>query len=239
VLEVGVGAGTQIIALLERLTSDPGAVETLEIVGLDVVQEYLDGVESRLEASRGGLLPFTFEPVLGRIESIDDGTHERIARGAVTAINASIVLHEIPGQGKLTALENLGRFEQATLALAEWNFTTEKVLASREFLFLFNMRGAAAAMVRAVRPQHGLDTARNGVRIWLSQGSDQLAGGADERQECFLSADAWDQLLALTGWRSVRTATGPSGDDAPAPIVTWSATRPGRGKNVTKVSRTS
>jgi hypothetical protein len=220
VLEVGVGGGTQIVALLERLAADPGEVEELRIVGLDIVPEYLEGVAGRLdELDRADLPPFSFEAVEGSVETIDAATRRRIAGDGIDAINASIVLHEVPGLGKLDALRALAEFEGAALAMAEWNFTTENVIGTREALFLFNVRGAAAAMAGAVRPGHGLEVARKGVRVWLGQGHDQLVGDATVRQECFLSADGWERLFAATGWDAKRT----SGTDGRAAIVTWDA----------------
>jgi hypothetical protein len=111
------------------------------------------------------------------------------------AANATIALHEIPGESKFAALGALRRLAPARLVIAEWNYCLENVLPATSTEFVFNMRSVAAAMVASLRERYAVEEARTVVRDWLSQGAGQLTCTSAHRQECFLPIASWRALL--------------------------------------------
>jgi hypothetical protein len=140
--------------------------------------------------------------VQGRIEQLDDGQVAEIAgNSGLDAANATIALHEVPGERKLAALLNLRRVAPAHLIIAEWNYCLENTLSETSVQFLFNVRHAAADFVAALTERYSHDEARTVVWDWLSQGGGQLTCPAGQRQECFLHVGSWKALLEHVGFR--------------------------------------
>jgi hypothetical protein len=204
VLDVGVGSGAQMLELLGLLQCAEHYIRQLELVGLDFVDEFLQAAGGRINEAATGFerrLGVSFEPVNARIEALDAAAIDRI-RGpdGLDAANATIALHEVPGERKLDALRNLRALSPRRLVLAEWNYRLENTLPETSTRFVFGARSAAAAIVSALTGRHSLAEARAVVRDWLSQGGGQLTVPAAERQECFLDAPAWRTLLEHTGF---------------------------------------
>lgn len=225
VLDVGVGSGAQMSELLGLLGREEHRVRRLEVVGLDFVQEFLDTAGENLQARAGelaGRVEFAYVPVVGHVEEIDDATADRITEGGpLDAANASIALHEVPGEAKLDALRNLRRLAPRCFVLAEWNYCLENVLPETSVEFLFNIRRASAAMAAAVREQYPLSEARAAVRTWLSVAGGQLTCAASDRQECFLDIATWTALLEQSGFVvSAPVATSRFANGTPIALVT-------------------
>jgi hypothetical protein len=203
VLDVGIGSGAQMAALLELLRRRDHRLQRLEIVGLDLRAESLALAGGRIaDAAQalGGATDVTYEAVEGRFEALDEPAFGAIAGRGLDAANATIALHEVPGESKLAALRALRRLEPARLVISEWNFCLENVLSETSTEFVFNVRSASAAMIAALRERHTIDEARAFVRDWLSQGDGQLTCPAGERQECFLPVAGWQALLEHCGF---------------------------------------
>lgn len=198
VLDVGIGSGAQMEALLTVLGQLPHHLDRLEIVGLDFMPEFLIAAGERIAAAATALAPkieVVYEPVEGRVEALDDRAVRAIAGRGLDAANATIALHEVPGESKLDALSNLRRLAPARLVVAEWNYCLENVLSELSTEFVFNVRRVAAAMVAALRERYTIEESRAVVRDWLSQGAGQLTCSSEQRQECFLDVTTWKALL--------------------------------------------
>jgi hypothetical protein len=208
VLDVGVGSGAQMLELLRLLGRAEHQVRRLELVGLDFVDQFLEAAGARVAAEAAtldGRLDVTFEPVSASVDALDRATIERVRRPAgLDAANATIALHEVPGENKLTALRNLRALSPRQLVIAEWNYCLENVLPETSTEFVFNVRSAAAAMVAALIEPHPLHEARASVNDWLSQAGGQLSCPAAQRQECFLDITTWKALLEHVGFEVVR-----------------------------------
>lgn len=203
VLDIGVGSGAQMEGLLEMLGREPHSVRRLELVGLDHNPAFLARAGDRIAAAArrlGGAVEVAYEPVEGSVQSLDDVGVGVIAGGGLDAANASIALHEVPGEAKIAALQSLRRTAPRRLVLAEWDYFLENVLAPTSTEFLFNVRQVGAAMVAALRYGGPLEEARAVVRDWLSQGEGQLTCPSERRQECFLPVTGWRALLDHTGF---------------------------------------
>jgi hypothetical protein len=204
VLDVGVGSGSQLCELLRLLADEEHRVRRLELVGLDLVPEYLRASVEAIHARArelAGQVDVAYEPVEGRIEACDAALLARLAgeRG-VDAVNATIVLHEVPGEAKLAALDAVRRLRPGRFVIAEWDFCLENVLPSTSVRFLWGVRRVVAAMVGAVRELYPLEEGRKVAHNWLSLAGGQLTSPASERQECFLEVATWKALLARSGF---------------------------------------
>jgi hypothetical protein len=230
VLDVGIGSGAQMSELLDLLAREEHRVRRLDILGLDFVEDFLEAGGRSIRAAAERLdsrLDVGYRPVKGRIETLDDGTIAQIRQdGPLDAANATIALHEVPGEAKLEALRNLHRFAPRRLVLAEWNYLLENVLPETSVEFLFNIRRVVAAMVAALRERHPLVQARAVARDWMSQAAGQLTCAAMDRQECFLDAPVWKLLLEHCGfdvipWDPSRLAHAASRDHASVAKGGW------------------
>lgn len=203
VLDVGVGSGAQLAELIGLLCEQPHRVRRLELVGLDFNEEFLQGAGERIAATRAPAeTEIAYVPVLGRIEELgDDQVREIVGPSGLDAANATIALHEVPGERKLAALAGLRRAAPAHLLIAEWNYLLENTLADTSVEFLFNVRNAATGFVSALTERYSHADARAVVRDWLSQGDGQLTCPAARRQECFLPVACWRALLERSGFR--------------------------------------
>ncbi|MBI2081318.1 MAG: class I SAM-dependent methyltransferase [candidate division NC10 bacterium] len=204
VLDVGVGSGAQMVELLGLLQREPHRLRRLEVVGLDFVQQFLETAGRNILARAqelAGRVAVSYRPVQGRIEALDGATLRAITSdGPLDAANASIALHEVPGEAKWAALRNLRALAPMRFVLVEWNYCLENVLPETTAEFLFNVRRVAAAMVAVLREQHPVAEAREVVRGWLTQAGGQLTCPAAQRQECFLDAASWKALLEVSGF---------------------------------------
>lgn len=208
VLDVGVGSGAQMAALLDLLASEKHRVKRLVIVGLDFVPDFLAAAARRIAdaaSELAGRTKVAYEPVTGRVEALAEPDFAAIASGGLDAANATIALHEVPGEAKLAALRALRRLAPARLVIAEWNYCLENVLAETSTEFVFNVRSVAAEMISALRKRYTVDESRAVVRDWLSQGTGQLTCPADRRQECFLEVQTWHALLEHSGFDIIDT----------------------------------
>jgi hypothetical protein len=198
VLDVGIGSGAQMERLLMLVGRLPHRLRRLEIVGLDFVAEFLAAAGERIAAAADALtgrVEISYEPVQGRVETLDASVTSALGVPRIDAANATIALHEVAGEAKLAALWNLRRLAPRRLVLAEWNYCLENVLAPTCTEYVFNVRAVAAAMVAALRPHHSVAESRAVVRDWLSQGDGQLTCASSRRQECFLDVTTWKALL--------------------------------------------
>jgi GRAS domain family len=203
VLDVGIGSGAQMAALLAVLDRNPHRLRRLEILGLDIVPESLTAAASRIgdaAEALAGATEVAYEPVEGRVEALDEPAVRKIASSGLNAANATIALHEIPGESKLAALRALRRLAPARLVIAEWNYCLENLLAETSTEFVFNVRSVAAAIVASLRERYTVEEARAIVRDWLSQGRGQLTCASEQRQECFLQVTTWRVLLQQCGF---------------------------------------
>lgn len=204
VLDVGVGGGAQMGELLGLLQRQPHRLRRLEIVGLDFVPEFLETAGRNILSygrELAGRIAVSYRPVRGRIEALDGAALRAItAEGPLDAANASIALHEVPGEAKGVALRNLRAVAPRCFVLVEWNYCLENVLPETSVEFLFQVRRVAAAMVAALRGQYPVAEAREVVRGWLTQAGGQLTCPAAQRQECFLDAASWKALLEASGF---------------------------------------
>jgi hypothetical protein len=95
-LEIGIGKGTQVVALLRALARDPGAVERVRIIALDPNQAVLVEAAAAIEAARPHL-PFAVEiyPFAKLVEACDDADYARFAELGEDSltINAAYTLH--------------------------------------------------------------------------------------------------------------------------------------------------
>lgn len=204
VLDVGVGSGAQMGELLGLLQRQPHRLGRLEIVGLDFVPEFLETAGRNILARArelAGRVAVSYRPVLGRIEALGGAALRAItAAGPLDAANASIALHEVPGEAKADALHHLRAVAPRRFVLVEWNYCLENVLPETSVEFLFHVRRAAAGMVAALREQYPVAEAREVVRGWLTQAGGQLTCPAAQRQECFLDTASWKVLLEASGF---------------------------------------
>jgi len=95
-LEIGIGKGAQVLALLEALARKPGAVERLRILALDPNVSVLEESTAAIRAL-APRLPFAVEvlPLAKLVETCDDDDFARfsgLGEGALT-INAAFTLH--------------------------------------------------------------------------------------------------------------------------------------------------
>ncbi|MDX6397755.1 MAG: hypothetical protein QOJ43_1163 [Gaiellaceae bacterium] len=204
VLDVGVGSGAQLAELLALLRAHDHRVRRLELVGLDFMDEFLERAGERIaDAGAPEATEVVYIPVRGRIEELDE-SHVREIGGAegLDAANATIALHEVPGERKLAALRNLRRVAPRHLVIAEWNYCLENTLPETSVEFLLNVRSASAGFVAALTERFPHDEARGVVRDWLSQGGGQIVCPAEARQECFLHVASWRALLKQSGFRA-------------------------------------
>lgn len=206
VLDVGIGGGAQMSALIGLLARHPHAVRRLEIVGLDFMPDFLAAAGQRIAKaaeSLAGAVEVTYQPIDAHVERLDEPTCLAIVGAGLHAANATIALHEVPGERKLAALRGLRRLSPGLLVIAEWNYCLENLMPETSTEFVFNIRRVAAAMVAALRERHPLQEARAVVRDWLSQAGGQLTCAADRRQECFLDVASWRALLEHSGFKVV------------------------------------
>lgn len=204
VLDVGVGAGAQLVELLALLREHDHRVRRIELVGLDFMDEFLERAGERIADVDGpDGTEVVYVPVCGRIEELDEVRVLEI-RGAagLDAANATIALHEVPGERKLAALRNLRRVAPRHLLIAEWNYCLENTLPETSVEFLLNVRSASADFVSALTERYPHDEARAVVRDWLSQAGGQITCPAEARQECFLHVASWRALLERSGFRA-------------------------------------
>ena len=207
VLDVGVGSGGQIVELVRLLTGTYHRLRRLEIVGLDFVEGFLQTASEKIAAAAaplGSRVEISFEPVYGKIEGLDRSTIDLIRGQRLDAANATIALHEVPGEHKLTALANLCDLAPRRLVIAEWNYRLENTMPATSVEFVFTVRSVAAAIVAALSQTHTSGDARDVVRAWLSQAGGQLTVPARQRQECFLDVTTWVALLDHAGFAIVR-----------------------------------
>jgi hypothetical protein len=203
VLDIGVGSGAQLAELLGLLHEHEHRLRRLDLVGLDFVDEFLERAGQRVaEASAPIDADVVYMPVRGRIEELDDRQVRAITGDSgIDVANATIALHEVPGERKLAAMRNLRRIAPAHLLIAEWNYCLENTLPETSVEFLLNARHAAADFVSALTDQYTHQDARHVVRDWLSQAGGQLTRPAEQRQECFLNVTSWQALLQHTDFR--------------------------------------
>ena len=95
-LEIGIGKGAQVIALLRALARDPGEIERLRIIALDPNRTVLLEAAEAIDALRPEL-PFDIEihPLAKLIEVCDDADYANIEAlaGGSLSINAAYTLH--------------------------------------------------------------------------------------------------------------------------------------------------
>ncbi|MBI4953906.1 MAG: hypothetical protein HY908_17915 [Myxococcales bacterium] len=137
VLDIGIGLGTQMRALLEALAKRSPGLERLRLVAIDPAEASLDGCRENLVAE-AGWLPFemSFHPIHAAIESLGPAQLGRVVelcRGPL-GVNAAFALHHTthaPGDTSvrtrvLAALAAL-RPEVVTLVEPHANHDTESL----------------------------------------------------------------------------------------------------------------
>lgn len=210
VLDIGVGSGAQMCELLGLLERRRHRVRRLDILGLDVVDEFLRTAADAIAARSAQLAPdvaVSFQPVKAHIEELDPSTAADIVRGGpLDAANATITLHEVPGERKIDALRNLRGLRPKQVVLVEWNCLLENILPETTVEFFFNIRHIATAWAVGLQERYPLAEAHDVVRAVLAQGEGQLTCPAALRQECYLDAGCWKALLEHTGF----SVTNPS-----------------------------
>jgi hypothetical protein len=98
-LEIGVGKGAQVAALLRALAADPGDLQRLRVVALDPNPQHVAEAEAALAALRPAL-PFELEvaPRCALVERCDAAALLEVADAADgVAINAAYALHHTRG----------------------------------------------------------------------------------------------------------------------------------------------
>ncbi len=146
----------------------------------------------------------SFQPVTARVEQLDPSAARDIGlAGPFDAANATITLHEVPGEHKVSALRNLRALSPKHFVLVEWNRLLENILPETAVQFFFNARSIATTWAVGLRERRPLRGAHDIVRAVLSQGEGQVTCPAAVRQECYLDAGCWKALLEATGF-SVR-----------------------------------
>ena len=120
VLDIGVGSGAQMAELIGLLHEHEHRLRRVEVVGLDFVDEFLERAGQRVADASAPLdTDVVYVPVRGRIEELDDRQVRAIAGDSgIDAANATIALHEVPGERKLAALRNLRRIAPTHLLIA-------------------------------------------------------------------------------------------------------------------------
>lgn len=97
-LEIGIGKGRQVAALLDALTSEPGALHDLTVIALEPSRENIDEAFAALEARRLAL-PFelTLRGVNKLIEQCTPGDLAQIAEAApgALAVNSAYAMHHV------------------------------------------------------------------------------------------------------------------------------------------------
>ncbi|MFY0542328.1 GRAS family protein [Nannocystis pusilla] len=99
-LEIGIGKGLQIVALLRALARDPGKIERLRVIALEPNRTALNEGVAAIDEVRAEL-PFDIEiyPLVKLIEVCEDADYahfEALAEGSLS-INAAYTLHHTTG----------------------------------------------------------------------------------------------------------------------------------------------
>ncbi len=207
VMDVGVGSGAQMVELLDLIQHRPNRLKRLDLIGLDFVEGFLETAGRNIANKArdlAGRTSVSFRPVRGYIERLDEPMlREIVPEGKLHAVNATITLHEVPGEDKVVALQNLRRLNPKMVIIVEWNYLMENVLPESNLEFLFNVRKVAGEWVAAVRDYYPFDGVRAIVRDVLGQAGGQVTGPAAMRQECYLPVTCWRALARACGFEIV------------------------------------
>lgn len=204
VMDVGVGSGAQMVELLGLIKNRPNNLKRLELIGLDFVEGFLKTAAHSIATKAqelAGQTSVSFRSLRGYIERLEGPVFQEVmAEGDLDAVNATITLHEIPGEQKTAALRNLRQLNPRRVVIVEWNYMMENVLPESSLEFLFNVRKAAAEWVAAMREHYAFEEARATIRDILGQAGGQVTSPAARRQECYLPVTCWRALAHACGF---------------------------------------
>ena len=206
VLDIGIGGGAQMSELLSLLERREHRVRRLDVLGVDFVDAFLKTAADAISARARELAPrvmVSFHPVKAQIERLTPSTAREIVEdGPLDAVNATITLHEVPGERKISALQNLRALSPRRVVLVEWNSFLENTLPETSVEFFYNIRRIATAWTVGLRERYPLAEVYEIIRAALAQGQGQVTCPASQRQECYLDAGCWKALLEATGFRT-------------------------------------
>jgi SAM-dependent methyltransferase len=206
VIDVGIGTGRQVVALLEAMTASETLPAALTVIGIEPSEFCLDLAHQNVaDAARKAGLPVTFRPFLRAAEAItfDEWHAIKAACTGRPVINASFALHHVGDVGgkdvRNDLLRRLRWLDPKLLVLSEPNVHHyEKDFLRRFHNCWEHFRAAFAAVdgtTAALCDKNALKVCFFGREI-----ADILANAEEQRSERHESTASWLARLAETGW---------------------------------------
>jgi hypothetical protein len=223
VIDVGIGTGRQVVALLEAMAASKTLPEALTVIGIEPSAFCLELAQKNIaEAARQARLPVTFRPFLGAAEAITvDAWHAiRAACTGRPVINASFALHHVGDVGGKDVRNDVFRrlrwLDPKLLVLSEPNVHHyEKDFLSRFHNCWEHFSAAFAAIDRTEAADHDKNALK--VCFFGREITDILANPEEQRSERHESTASWLRRLAETGWEACYDGELPSAGEVITP----------------------
>jgi hypothetical protein len=219
IIDVGVGTGRQVVALLESMASAKTLPRSLTVIGIEPSEWSLDLARRNVEdAARRVGADVTFHPFLGAAEKLTEGDWRRM-KAACTGrpvVNGSFALHhigDIDGEDvRNEVLLRLRWLEPRLLVLSEPNVDHHEPDFLRRFDNCWRHFGAVFDAVDSTaadrRDKDSLKACFFGREI-----ADILSNPEELRSERHESTRSWLLRLVETGWQPRLDGELPAGGD--------------------------
>ncbi len=214
VIDVGIGTGRQVEALLDRLGAAKARPSRMTVVGIEPAKWALDlaGENVRKAGQRAGIdVAFhSFQNVIESLSSAQWDELRRLGRGAI--VNASFALHHIAdvrgNDVRTTVLRRLRALEPAAIVLAEPNVDHHEPRLTRRFRNCWAHFGSVFRLIDAL-PMAQDD--RDALKVcFFGREIIDILGGEESRSERHEDIASWMDRLRAAGFAPSAVKTEPT-----------------------------
>ncbi|MCG8421245.1 MAG: hypothetical protein MJE77_25270 [Proteobacteria bacterium] len=205
-IDIGIGTGRQMVALLDILAERPDRPKTITVVGIEPAGLSLEMAGRNLEeAARRNGFDLIFCPIRSEIECLSTESRHLLREiGSKPVVNASFALHhirDIDGHDVRTPVMGLLRsLDPAVLVLAEPHVDHLEPDLTRRYHNCWNHFGLTFEVIDKMPvEQHDKDALK--VCFFGREVRDILGMPEEERTERHETASSWLRRLRTTGFR--------------------------------------
>jgi len=214
-IDVGIGTGRQMVAVLEALAAHDRRPSAITIIGIEPAKSALDLAAAQIAdvATKHGLA-VQFIPILGTAESLSADEWNKLARESTGAIiNASFALHHIADvdgkDARTRVLRCLRGLSPSLIVLSEPNSNHHEPAFAKRYA---NCRHHFSTAFRVIDAQP-IDAAdRDALKVCFfgREIADILGNTEDQRSERHELTSSWRTRLWEAGFVSLPAAALPS-----------------------------
>lgn len=199
-LDVGIGSGRQLVALLYALAGRRRLPRRLNVVGVEPDADSLRAAGEALAETAAGLgVELTFHPVNRLVEELDDADWEPIAAlGAPLVVNAAFAVHHVLGPARDGFFRRLRELEPEAVVLCEPSSDHHTSSLEERFQNAWQHFGLTFRLIDEL--EVGVDEKAAMKMFFAREIEDILANAEEVRCERHEAVDTWVQRLRRAGF---------------------------------------